>query len=196
MSRIHWVDRGTGTPKDRDEVNRRDVYECDGWVCVLEEIGAPAIFKLIRKAAAFGKGRRRDQQKRNEKKIDILFLKNLRVLLNFWVKHVHILVIPQRTPAGCFWKFLRCEQSTCNIGTYTDIRLQQAGFAQNPACAASSFSIPSRCEASNLAIPLNCASDRGNCHSLALVACTPQLCNRRALGARAKCLRGASHFLI
>jgi hypothetical protein len=28
--RIHWVSRGTGTPKDRDEVNRRDVYECDG----------------------------------------------------------------------------------------------------------------------------------------------------------------------
>ncbi len=26
----HWVDRGTGTPKDRDEVNRRDVCECDG----------------------------------------------------------------------------------------------------------------------------------------------------------------------
>ena len=29
MTHIHWVDRGTGTPKDRDEVNRRDVYECD-----------------------------------------------------------------------------------------------------------------------------------------------------------------------
>ncbi len=29
-SRIHWVDRGTGTPKDRDEVNRREVCECDG----------------------------------------------------------------------------------------------------------------------------------------------------------------------
>ena len=26
---IHWVTRGTGTPKDRDEVNRRDVSECD-----------------------------------------------------------------------------------------------------------------------------------------------------------------------
>jgi hypothetical protein len=25
-----WVPRGTGTPKDRDEVNRRDVCECDG----------------------------------------------------------------------------------------------------------------------------------------------------------------------
>jgi hypothetical protein len=24
------VDRGTGTPKDKDEVNRRDVCECDG----------------------------------------------------------------------------------------------------------------------------------------------------------------------
>ena len=25
-----WVGRGTGTPKDRDEVNRRKVCECDG----------------------------------------------------------------------------------------------------------------------------------------------------------------------
>jgi hypothetical protein len=25
-----WVARGTGTPNDRDEVNRRDVCECDG----------------------------------------------------------------------------------------------------------------------------------------------------------------------
>ena len=29
-SSIHWVARGTGTPKDKDEVNRRDVCECDG----------------------------------------------------------------------------------------------------------------------------------------------------------------------
>jgi hypothetical protein len=28
--RIHWVPRGTGTPKDRDEVNRREVSDCDG----------------------------------------------------------------------------------------------------------------------------------------------------------------------
>jgi hypothetical protein len=27
---IHWVARGTGTPKDRDEVNKREVFECDG----------------------------------------------------------------------------------------------------------------------------------------------------------------------
>ncbi len=27
MSRIHWVARGTGTPKDRDEVNKREVCE-------------------------------------------------------------------------------------------------------------------------------------------------------------------------
>ena len=26
----HWVDRGTGTPKDRDEVNEREVCGCDG----------------------------------------------------------------------------------------------------------------------------------------------------------------------
>ncbi len=29
-SHIHWVTRGTGTPKDRDEVNRREVCECGG----------------------------------------------------------------------------------------------------------------------------------------------------------------------
>ena len=27
---VHWVVWGTGTPKDRDEVNRREVVECDG----------------------------------------------------------------------------------------------------------------------------------------------------------------------
>jgi hypothetical protein len=26
----HWVVRGTGTPKERDETNRREVCECDG----------------------------------------------------------------------------------------------------------------------------------------------------------------------
>ncbi len=30
MSRKYWVTWGTGTPKDRDEVNKREVSECDG----------------------------------------------------------------------------------------------------------------------------------------------------------------------
>jgi hypothetical protein len=30
MTHIHWVARGTGTPKDKDEVNKREVCECDG----------------------------------------------------------------------------------------------------------------------------------------------------------------------
>ncbi len=30
MSRIHWVTRVTGTPKDRDEVNKREVSKCVG----------------------------------------------------------------------------------------------------------------------------------------------------------------------
>ncbi len=30
VSLIHWVGRGTGTPKDKDEVNKREVCECDG----------------------------------------------------------------------------------------------------------------------------------------------------------------------
>lgn len=40
-----------GTPKDRDEVNRREFWVCDGWVCDLEAIGAPSMFSLIRRAA-------------------------------------------------------------------------------------------------------------------------------------------------
>jgi hypothetical protein len=28
--RIHWGGRGTGTPKDKDEVNKREVCECEG----------------------------------------------------------------------------------------------------------------------------------------------------------------------
>jgi hypothetical protein len=31
-SHIHWVVWGTGTPKDRDEVNRKEFWVCDGWV--------------------------------------------------------------------------------------------------------------------------------------------------------------------
>ena len=46
------VVRGTGTPKDRDEVNRRSVCECEGWVWDLDVIGAPSRFRLIRKTAA------------------------------------------------------------------------------------------------------------------------------------------------
>ena len=50
---IHWVTWRTATPKDRDEVNRREVCECDGWVCVLEVIGAPSRLRVTRKAADF-----------------------------------------------------------------------------------------------------------------------------------------------
>ena len=48
---IHWVTRGTGTPKNRDEVNKREVCECDGWVWDLDTTGAPSIFKTIRNAS-------------------------------------------------------------------------------------------------------------------------------------------------
>jgi hypothetical protein len=30
VSLTHWVGRGTGTPKDKDEVNKREVSECEG----------------------------------------------------------------------------------------------------------------------------------------------------------------------
>jgi hypothetical protein len=50
--RIHWVPRGTGTPKDKDEVNRREVCEYDGWVCDLDVMDDPSKLSVIRKAAA------------------------------------------------------------------------------------------------------------------------------------------------
>ena len=33
------MDRGSGTPKDRDEVYKREVCECDGRVCDLDAMG-------------------------------------------------------------------------------------------------------------------------------------------------------------
>ncbi len=44
-SRIHWVPRGTGTPQDRDEVNRRGVSEWDV-VSDLDTTGVSSIFKI------------------------------------------------------------------------------------------------------------------------------------------------------
>ena len=48
MTRICWVPWGTGTLKDRDEVNRREFWVCDGWMCDLESTGVPSIFSKIR----------------------------------------------------------------------------------------------------------------------------------------------------
>ncbi len=53
----HWVVRGTRTPKDKDEVNRREVFECDGRVCDLEVKGVPSLLRIIRKAAALARAR-------------------------------------------------------------------------------------------------------------------------------------------
>ena len=47
MSHIHWVTRGTETPEDKDEVNKREICECDGCVCDLETLGVPSIFNVI-----------------------------------------------------------------------------------------------------------------------------------------------------
>ena len=55
MPRMHCIVHGTGTPKDRDEVNKRDTCEWDGWVCEIEAIGAPSIFRFIRIAAALAR---------------------------------------------------------------------------------------------------------------------------------------------
>ncbi len=46
---------GTASPKDRNEVKRREVSECQGGVCDLETIGVPSIFKLIRRSATLGR---------------------------------------------------------------------------------------------------------------------------------------------
>jgi hypothetical protein len=54
---IHWVGRGTGTPKDRDEVNKREVWECDGWVCDLDVMVVPSKLSVIRKASTLTRAR-------------------------------------------------------------------------------------------------------------------------------------------
>jgi hypothetical protein len=36
---MHWVGRGTGTTEDKDEINKREVSECEGWVWDLDVIG-------------------------------------------------------------------------------------------------------------------------------------------------------------
>jgi hypothetical protein len=51
--RASHIGRGTGTPNwDKDEVNKREVCECEGWVWDLDAIGTPSRLRLIRKAAA------------------------------------------------------------------------------------------------------------------------------------------------
>jgi hypothetical protein len=57
MTRIHWVVRGTGTPKDRDEGNRREVCECDGRVCDLDVMGVPSKLIVIRKGTSLTRTR-------------------------------------------------------------------------------------------------------------------------------------------
>jgi hypothetical protein len=48
---IHWVARGIGTPKD--EVNRREVCECDGWVWVCKPIGSPSQLSVMCKVTNY-----------------------------------------------------------------------------------------------------------------------------------------------
>ncbi len=43
---------GTDTPKDRDEVNKQDLYECDVCVCDLDVIGTPSTIRLIHSSAS------------------------------------------------------------------------------------------------------------------------------------------------
>ncbi len=55
MTHIHWVVRGTGTPKHKDEVYKSEVSECDGWVCDLDMMGEPSILKMKRRVEALAK---------------------------------------------------------------------------------------------------------------------------------------------
>jgi hypothetical protein len=41
----------TGTPKDKEEVNRREVSECHGWVCDLDVMDTPSKLSVLRKTA-------------------------------------------------------------------------------------------------------------------------------------------------
>jgi hypothetical protein len=44
---------GTDIPKDREEINRREVSECDGSVFDVDVIGVPSMFRLKRSDVTF-----------------------------------------------------------------------------------------------------------------------------------------------
>ena len=48
MPHMHWVVRGTGTPKDKDEVDQHEACTCDGSVCDLDMMDEPSIFKYLK----------------------------------------------------------------------------------------------------------------------------------------------------
>jgi hypothetical protein len=54
MSHIHWVARQNKleTPKEKDEVNKREVHECDGRARDPDAMVAPPTPKTTRKAEA------------------------------------------------------------------------------------------------------------------------------------------------
>ncbi len=87
MSDIHWVDRGTGIPKDRDEVNRREVWECDGWLCDLDMIVVPSKLSGIGTASTSSLRDRRDfiLVYYESIKWKIKKDKKIRIFLNVWV---------------------------------------------------------------------------------------------------------------
>ena len=57
MPRIHWVARQNKleTPKEKDEVNKREVHECDGRARDPDAMVAPLTPKPTRKAEALGR---------------------------------------------------------------------------------------------------------------------------------------------
>jgi hypothetical protein len=49
------VTGGTVIPKAIDEVDKRAVYECDGWVCDLDDTGVSSTFRVILSGAALAR---------------------------------------------------------------------------------------------------------------------------------------------
>jgi hypothetical protein len=56
-SQSHTHPSHSQTSRHRDEVNRREVCECDGWVCDLDMMGAPSKLSVIRKPAVSARAR-------------------------------------------------------------------------------------------------------------------------------------------
>jgi hypothetical protein len=61
-SHIHWVGRGTGTPKDRDEVNRREVCELE---VQAKPVGLWDLFFLFENSNYNFKGQKKNWKKQN-----------------------------------------------------------------------------------------------------------------------------------
>ena len=109
-----WVSRGTGKPKDQDEVNRREVCECEGWVWDLDAIGAPSRLRLIRKAAVWADlhiiGVWRLEENRQKPFFFLFYRKGVTppfarlCTSRNWNRNER----PWRTRSSCLWRWRKC----------------------------------------------------------------------------------------